>query len=95
MSHSLLQSKPFLVELLADTLRPEALTLQELFSCIETCIYFDLCIWKLTRELLWKIGDNERVFDQWFQGDEKRPNMWTLKKGLPGRLEKELNIALV
>jgi hypothetical protein len=84
-------AKPFLREILDQTLDMASLSIEELCACIETCIYFGLETAQLTQELLWKIGADSASFDQWFS---KQEDQWSLKSGLSVPLEQELKTAL-
>jgi hypothetical protein len=58
--------KPFLQELLDEELCFEDLSLEELFACVETCVYFNLDSFDITEEILWKIGAKLDLLNRFF-----------------------------
>jgi hypothetical protein len=78
--------RPFLLQLLEGSLRPEELSASELFSCLETCIYFSLETVKIVPEFFWKIGETEELFDKYFVPDFFQGQNHARKSGCPDRI---------
>lgn len=76
-------AKPFLRELLEGSLMVEALSIEDLAGCLETCIYFGLDTASVSSELLWKVGEREETFRQWFAPEEDGQAVsWRFDPGL-------------
>lgn len=80
--------KPYLQELLTNKLELAHLSIPELLSCIETCIYFSLDTFQLCSRLIRKISVDETTFHQWFiQGNDRE---WSLSDNFPAIVRAEL-----
>lgn len=69
-------NKPFIKELLDNTVSFDSLPVDDLVKCIETCVYFSLETKTIIEELLWKIGEHKDIFQEWFVADNIEEETW-------------------